>query len=90
MSGLTQIINAGAIVSEVNAGKTNKGISDFNNIPMRRVKKHKKDYNHFIKEGNSPEAYDIPRKIHKRCSDLHNHDVVARVQELVDTDPLSQ
>ena len=87
MSGLTQIINGGAIVSGVNAGKTNKGISDFNNIPMRRVKKHKKDYNHFIKGSNSPEAYDIPRKIHKRCSDAHDHDIVARLQELVDTDP---
>ena len=59
-------------------------------IPVSMVKKQKKDYIYFIHAGNSPDTYDIPRKIHKRCSDPNNHDVVARVQELVDTDPLSQ
>ena len=87
MSGLTQIINRRAIVSGVSVRKMNKEISDFNNIPMSTVKKHKKDYNNFVNPGNSPEAYDITRKIHQGCSNSHNHDIVARVQELVDTDP---
>ena len=87
MSGFTQLINPGAIVSGVHAGKTNKEISDFNNIPMSVVKKHMKDYNDFINVGNSPEAYDITRMIHKCRRDSYYHDIVARVQELVNTDP---
>ena len=87
MSGLTQLINHRTIVSRVHAGKMNKDISDFNNIPMSTVKKHKKDYNYLINMGNSPEAYDITRKIHKPCSDTQDHDIVAGVQEFVDTDP---
>ena len=50
------------------------------------MKKHKKDYMDFIDAGNSPEDYDIMRKPHKRHSNAHNHKIVARVQELVDTD----
>ena len=50
------------------------------------MKKHKKDYMDFIDVGNSPEDYDITRKPHKCRSDTHNHEIVARVQELVDTD----
>ena len=54
---------------------------------MSRVKKHKKDYTDFINTGNSSEDYDITRKSHKGCSDAHDDNIVARVQELVDTDP---
>ena len=43
MSGVTHIINPGAIVSDVRAGRSNKEISEFNNIPMRTENKHKKD-----------------------------------------------
>ena len=41
----------------------------------------------FIDVGISPEDYDITRKPHKRRSNPHNQEIVARVQELVDTDP---
>ena len=37
----------GAIVSGVRTEMTNKEFSDFNNIPMSIVKKHKRDYNDF-------------------------------------------
>ena len=66
---------------------TNKEFSNFNNIPMSMVKQHKRDSNDFINRGYSPEAYDNTRKIHKHCSDTHDHDIVAGVKELVDTDP---
>ena len=55
---------------------------------MSTVKKHKKDYMDFIKTGNSPEDCDIMRKPHKRHSKAHNHKIFARVQKLVDIDPL--
>ena len=51
------------------------------------VKKHKKNYMDFIEAGNSPEDYDITRKGNKRHSKAHNHEIVTRVQKLVDTDP---
>ena len=54
---------------------------------MSTVKKQKKEYNDFINMGNSPEAYDVTRKIHKRCSNAQDHDIVAGVQKLVDMDP---
>ena len=56
---------------------------------MSTVKKHKKDYTDLIDAGNSPEDYDITRKSHKCRSDARYHNIVARVQELVDTDPLN-
>ena len=87
MSSETHIINRGAIVSGVRAGRTAKEISEFNNIPISTVNKFKKHYTDFIDEGNSPEDYDITRKPHKRRSDAHGNEMVARVQELVDTDP---
>ena len=34
------------------AGRSNKEISEFNNIPMSKVKKNKKDYMDFIDVGN--------------------------------------
>ena len=74
-------------ISKVRARRSNKEISKFNNIPMSTVKKHKKDYTDFIDTGNSPEDYDITSKSHKRCSNAQGYDIVARVQELVDTDP---
>ena len=80
MSGLTKIINPRAIVSGVHAGKTNKEISDFKKIPVSMVKKQKKDYIYFIHAGNSPDTYDIPRKIHKGRSNVQDHDIVERVQ----------
>ena len=83
----THIINRGEKVYGVHAGRSNKEISEFNNIPMSKGKKQKKDYTDFIDEGDSPEDYDIPRKSHKPRSDAHDQDIVARVQELVDTDP---
>ena len=86
MSDVTHLVNRGEIVSGVQAGRNNKEISEFNNIPMSMMKKHKKDYMDFIDAGNSPEDYDIMRKPHKRHSNAHNHKIVARVQELVDTD----
>ena len=51
------------------------------------MKKDMKDYMDFIDAGKIPEDYVITRKNHKRCCNAHNHDIVARVQELVDTDP---
>ena len=87
MSGVTHIINGGAIVSGVRVGRPNKEISEFKNIPMSRMKKHKKDNTDFINAGNSHEDYDITRKSHKRHTDVHDHDIIARVHELVDTDP---
>ena len=39
--------------------------------------------------GNSPEAYDISRKIHKHQSNVQDHDIVAGVKELVNMDPQS-
>ena len=65
------------LVSRVFAGKMNREISDFNNIPMSTVKKHKKDYNNFINMGNSPETYDLTRKIHKCYSAPQDHDIIA-------------
>ena len=47
---------------------------------MSTVNKHKKHYKKNFNSGNSPEAYDI-------TSDHHDHDIVARVQELVNMDP---
>ena len=64
-----------------------RSASKFNNIPMSMVKKQKKVYMDFIDAGNSPEDYDITRKSHKRHSNTHDHEIVARVQELVNTDP---
>ena len=61
-------------------GKRDQGLQ---HIPLSTVKKHKKDYN----GGNSPEAYDITRKIHKRHRDTHDHEIGARVHELVNMDP---
>ena len=87
MTGVTHLINRRAIVSGVRAGRSNKEISEFNNIPMSTMKKHKKDYMNFIDTGNSYEDYDITRKSHKRCSDGHDHNIVTMVQELVNTDP---
>ena len=69
------------------AGKSNREISEFNNIPMSTVKKHKKDYTDFIDVSNSPEDYDITRKSHKCTSNTHSYSIVARVKELVNTDP---
>ena len=51
------------------------------------VKNLKKDYMDFIYAGNSPEDYDITRKPQKHPGDAHNHEIVTRVQKLVDTDP---
>ena len=67
------------------AGRSNKEISEFNNIPMSTVKKHTNT--DFIDAGNSPEDCDITRESQKRRSDAHNHDIFARFQELVNTDP---
>ena len=55
---------------------------------MSMVKKRKMDYTDFINVGNSPEAYDITRKIHKLCSNTQDHDKVVEVQEFVDMFPL--
>ena len=40
----------------------------------------------FINAGNSPEDFDITKKPHKCHSNAHDHEIVTRVQELVDTD----
>ena len=87
MSVVKHLINCGVIVSGVCAGRSNKEISEFNNIPMSTVKKHKKEYMDFIDAGNSPEDYDITRKSHKCHSNAHDHEIVSRVQELVNTNP---
>ena len=86
MSGVTHLINR-AIVSGDCTQRSDKEISKFNNIPMSMVKKHNKDYMDFINAGNSPEVYDITRKSPKCHSNTLDHEIVVRVQELVDTDP---
>ena len=48
---------------------------------MSTMKKHKKDYMDFIDVGD--EDYNIMWKPHKRHSNAHNQEIVARVQELV-------
>ena len=85
MSGVIHKIVHGVIVSEVCEGRTNKEISEFNKIPMSMVKK---DFTNFIDLGKCLEDYDITRKNYKRYSNTHDHDIVARVQKLVNTDPL--
>ena len=87
MFGVKHRINHRAIVSGVRARRSNKEISEFNNIPMSAIKKHKKDDMDFIDVGSSPEHYDITRKSHTRHSNAHDHEIVARVQEIIDTDP---
>ena len=86
MSSVTHIINPGAKVSVVCARRSNKEISEFNNITMSTVKK---DYLDFVKAGNSPKDYDILRKPHKCPSDAHNHKIVARYRSLSTRTPQS-
>lgn len=87
MSALIEEAQRGAIVSGVRAGKTNREISEFNNIAISTVKDVAKAYRIFIEEGGKDEDYDIKRKTPRRRSDAHGPEIVAQVQELINQDP---
>ena len=87
MNALVQEAQRGAIVTGIRAGKTNREIADFCNIPISTVKDISKAYHLFIEEGGSDEDFDIKRNIHRRRSDAHGPEIVAQVQELISDDP---
>ena len=51
MNGNLQEAQRGAIVTGLRAGRTNREISDFNNIPYNTVKGFAREYHCFLEEG---------------------------------------
>jgi hypothetical protein len=77
----------GAIVTGIRAGRTNREIADFNNISVNTVKSFSREYHRFIEEGGQDEDFDLKRKQHRRRSDAHGVEMVAKVQEAINEDP---
>ena len=86
MNGMVALVQRGATVSEIRAGRTNSEIKDFNNIPILTVKKISKLYNDFLASGGKDEDFDIERKAHKRHNDTQRDNMVELVPDMVDVD----
>jgi hypothetical protein len=87
MNGKLQEAQRGAIDTGIRALRTNREITDFNNISYNTVKNFSREYHSFIEEGGQDEDFDVKRKKHSRRSDAHSMDLVERVQELINEDP---
>ena len=69
------------------AGRTNREISDFNNIPCNTVKGFAREYHCFLEEGGEDGDFDIKRKQHCRRSDAYGPEIVAQIQALINDNP---
>ena len=78
---------ARAIVTSLRAGRTNREISDFNNIPYNTVKGFAREYHCFLEEGGDDGDFDIKRKQHRRRSDAYGTEIVAQIQAIINDDP---
>ena len=87
MNGNLQEAQRGAIVTGLRAGRTNREISDFNNIPYNTVKGFAREYHCFLEEGGEDGDFDIKRKQHRRRSDAYGTEIVAQIQAIINDDP---